>query len=106
MSSRGQGRGHGSIARRDTDSTLGSRGATESCPSSGGGDRLSRVPPDALTLDWRLSSGGCLKGDVTVTGDAKFWIVAAGDNVIVRERFEGKGNGFSVVVTDTGKPQP
>ena len=56
-------------------------------------------PPDAVPLDWRLSSGGCLKGDVVVTGDAKFWIEPAGNNVIVNERFEGRGNGFKVTVT-------
>ena len=68
--------------------------------------RPASVPPDAVPLDWRLSSGGCLKGDVSVTGTTRFWVEPAGDNVIVRERFEGKGNGFTVIVTDTGKPQP
>ena len=58
-----------------------------------------------LTLDWRLSSGGCLKGDVTVTGDAKFWIEeAAGNQVIVRQEFVGTGNRFNVKVADTRKP--
>jgi hypothetical protein len=61
--------------------------------------------PNALTLDWRLSSGGCLKGDVTVTGDARFWIEeAAGNQVIVRQEFLGTGNRFNVKVADTRKP--
>ncbi|KNZ31011.1 MAG: hypothetical protein AD742_19720 [Methylibium sp. NZG] len=72
-------------------------------PAAAGG---ANVPADALPLDWRLSSGGCLKGDVAVTGTARFWIEAAGNDVIVRQRFEGKGNGFTVTVTDTGKAQP
>jgi hypothetical protein len=58
-----------------------------------------------LTSEWRLSSGGCLRGDVTVTGKATFWIIEAdGNKVVVRELFEGMGNGFSVKVTDTRKP--
>ncbi len=60
-----------------------------------------------LPLDWRLSSGGCLKGDVTAAGEATFWIESEGNNVIVRERFEAKGNsGFTVNVKDTGKAVP
>lgn len=52
-----------------------------------------------LPLDWRLSSGGCLKGDVAVTGKAEFHVTVTGDNVVVREEFEGSGNGFTVKVT-------
>lgn len=64
-------------------------------------------PASARTVAWRLSSGGCLKGDVTVTGEASFWIEPAGDSVIVRGRFEGKGNdGFTAVITDTGAKVP
>lgn len=60
---------------------------------------------DALTLNWRLSSGGCLKGDVTVNGDAKFWIEELASNqVIVRQEFVGTGSRFNVKVVDTRKP--
>ena len=61
--------------------------------------------PNKLTLNWRLSSGGCLKGDVTVTGDAKFWVEdLPGNQVVVRQEFVGTGNGFTVKVADTRKP--
>lgn len=56
---------------------------------------------------WRLSSGGCLKGEVSVAGTARFWIEPAGsDAVIVHEEFEGTGNGFKVVVRSERKPVP
>jgi hypothetical protein len=56
---------------------------------------------------WRLSSGGCQLGDVTVTGEAKFWIEPEGKLVVVREKFIGKSNnGFTVTVEEVRKPQP
>ena len=58
-------------------------------------------------LDWRLSSGGCLLGDVTVTGTAKFWIETEGNNVVVREEFNVRDSGgFTVKVEGVRKPQP
>jgi len=72
------------------------------------GSTGARPTERTLTVrNFRLSSGGCLKGDVTVVGDAKFWIEPAGDSVIVRGRFDGKGNdGFTATVTDTGQLVP
>ena len=62
----------------------------------------------ALTVaNWRLSSGGCLQGEVTVVGEAKFWIEPDGNLVVVRQKFVGKSNnGFTVTVEEVRKPQP
>lgn len=62
--------------------------------------------PTWKVSDWRLSSGGCRGGDVTAVGEAVFSIQAYGDNVIVRERFAGQGNGFDVQVKEIEKQVP
>jgi len=70
------------------------------------------APPTAAAglsfnlTNWGLASGGCLKGSVSVTGTAEFWLEpTGGDQVIARSRFSGSdGKGFKV--TSQGKSEP
>jgi hypothetical protein len=58
---------------------------------------LGRQP--TLTLPgWRLASGGCDKGAVSVKGQAEFTVVPQGNQVEVREAFSGRGSDFTVTI--------
>jgi hypothetical protein len=46
--------------------------------------------------DWRLTSGACNKGEVTVSGDATFTVAINGDKVDVSQAFVAADKGFTV----------
>lgn len=45
--------------------------------------------------DWSLSSGGCGKGQATVTGPVEFTVLPRGKEVELRQTFEGRGQGVT-----------
>jgi predicted nucleic acid-binding Zn-ribbon protein len=54
--------------------------------------------PTLTVSGWRLASGGCDKGAVSVKGEAEFTVVPRGNQVEVHEAFSGSGNGFTVKI--------
>ena len=56
-------------------------------------------PRSVDVRDWKLASGGCGAGSLTVIGTATFTIEKTVEGVLVSERFNGSGNGFDVTVT-------
>ncbi len=50
---------------------------------------------------WRLSSGGCPKGPLSVSGTARFSVEPRGNDVLVSEEFQGTGNGYAVALSSS-----
>ena len=50
---------------------------------------------------WRLSSGGCRKGPIGVSGTARFSVEPRGNDVLVSEEFQGDGNGYEVALSSS-----
>ena len=50
---------------------------------------------------WRLSSGGCRKGPISVSGTARFSVEPRGNDVRVGEEFQGDGNGYEVALSSS-----
>jgi Novel STAND NTPase 1 len=50
---------------------------------------------------WRLSSGGCPKGPISVSGTARFSVEPRGNDVLVSEGFRGDGNGYEVALSSS-----
>jgi hypothetical protein len=50
---------------------------------------------------WRLSSGGCRKGPISVSGTARFSVEPRGNDVLVSEEFQGDGNGYEVALSSS-----
>jgi hypothetical protein len=57
--------------------------------------------------DWRLTSGACNKGEVTLTGEATFTVAINGDNVEIRQAFApAPGKGFAVKINNPAQTLP
>ena len=50
---------------------------------------------------WRLSSGGCPKGPLSVSGTARFSVESRGKDVVVSEEFQGTGTGYAVALSSS-----
>ncbi|MBL8329477.1 MAG: hypothetical protein JNJ71_11530 [Rubrivivax sp.] len=76
-------------------------------PSPTGSASPGPAAGDRLTMRWALASGGCLKGAVTVSGPAVFWVETQKDGRrVARSSFSGTGNGFTVKAGGESAPGP